>query len=190
MSEKSHSVHDRAGLPTEFQTLLHDYPREAWKTHPNFADAIQHWLDVHLYFKRMGAILTKETQSFLDQKRTANEFGARLGHYGNEMVQHLHNHHHWEDHDYFPELSAADNRFDAGLDMLETDHTEMDKILDDFTQVGNRTLKLSELDPAKAYEEAGKLLVTTQAIQKFLTRHLADEEDLIVPILLHHKMRG
>ena len=74
--------------------------------------------------------------------------------------------------------------------MLETDHTEMDKILDDFTQVGNRTLKLSELDPAKAYEEAGKLLVTTQAIQKILARHLVDEEDLIVPILLHHKMRG
>jgi iron-sulfur cluster repair protein YtfE (RIC family) len=194
MSEKSHSVHDRAGLPPEFQTLLRDYPREAWKTHPNFADAIQHWLDAHLYFKRMGAILAKETQSFLDQKRTANEFGARLGHYGNEMVQHLHNHHHWEDHQYFPELSAADDRFDAGLEMLETDHTDMDKIVESFTSTGNTTLQLAQQDGKlaldSAYLEAGKLLTTTQEIQKFLARHLADEEDLIVPILLHHKMRG
>jgi hypothetical protein len=66
----------------------------------------------------------------------------------------------------------------------------MDKILNDFTQIGNRALKLSELDPALAYEEAGKLLVKTEAIQTFLGRHLTDEEDLVVPILLHHKMRG
>ena len=186
----TYSIHERDGLPQEFQTLLADYPREAWQDHPNFAESIQHWLGAHLYFKRIGAILTKETQLFLNKDRSVDEFGGRLGHYGNQLMQNLHSHHHWEDHDYFPELRAADPRFDRGLDMLETDHTEMDKILDDFTQTGNRTLKLSQLDPPKAYEEAGKLLETTQAIQTFLARHLADEEDLIVPILLHHKMRG
>jgi hypothetical protein len=186
----TYSIHERDGLPTELQTLLADYPREAWPDHPNFAEPIQHWLGAHQYFKRMGAILTKETQTFLDKNRSAQEFGARLGHHGNQLVHHLHGHHHWEDHDYFPELSAADNRFDLGLEMLETDHTEMDKILDDFTQTANHTLKLSQLNPALAYEEAGNLLKTTQAIQTFLDRHLADEEDLIVPILLHHKMRG
>jgi hypothetical protein len=186
----TYSLHTRAGLPSELQTLLDDYPREAWSDHPNFALSIQHWLDAHRYFKRMGALLTKETELFLDKNRSANEFGGRLGHYGNQLVHHLHGHHHWEDHDYFPELSAADDRFDRGLDMLETDHTEMDKLLDNFTTTGNRALKLSNLDPQMAYEEAGKLLKTTTAIQTFLDRHLEDEEDLIVPILLHHKMRG
>ncbi len=186
----TYAIHERDGLPVEFQTLLADYPREAWPDHPNFAQSIQHWMGAHQMFKRLGAILTKETQMFLDRNRSVDEFGGRIGFYGNQLVNNLHGHHHWEDHEYFPELSAADNRFDVGLDMLETDHTEMDKILDDFTNVGNRTLKLSQLDPALAYEEAGKLLTTTQAIETFLARHLADEEDLVVPILLHHKMRG
>lgn len=186
----TYSIHERHGLPTELQTLLDDYPREAWPDHPNFAQSIQHWLDAHRYFKRVGALLTKETELFLDKTRTIDEFGGRLGFYGNQLVNNLHGHHHWEDHEYFPELSAVDNRFDRGLDMLETDHTEMDKLLDDFTTTGNRALKLSALDPKLAYEEAGKLLDTTSAIQTFLDRHLADEEDLIVPILLHHKMRG
>ncbi len=186
----TYSIHERDGLPSELQTLLADYPRDAWETHPNFAEAIEHWLGAHLYFKRMGAILTKETQLFLDDKRSTREFGARIGHYGNEIIQHLHNHHHWEDHTFFPEISAADKRFDIGLDMLETDHTDMDVLLDRFTTAGNTAIKSAQNDPPKAYDAAGKLLSSTQAIQTFLDRHLEDEEDLIVPILLHHKMRG
>ena len=185
-----HSIHYRNGLPLEFQTLLDDYPRAAWPKHPHFAQAIQHWLDAHRYFKRVGALLNKETQLFLDKNRSATEFTGRFGHYGSQLIKHLHAHHHWEDHEYFPELSAADNRFDAGLDMLETDHIEMDKLLGDFANTATRALKLSQFDPKLVYEEAGKLLITTQSIQTFLDRHLTDEEDLIVPILLHHKMRG
>lgn len=186
----THSIHIREGLPTEFQTLLADYPREAWPDHPNFAKSIEHWMGAHKMFKRLGAITTKETQSFLDKNRSPDEFAARLGFHGNQLVNNLHGHHHWEDHEYFPELSAADDRFDAGLDMLEADHGELNKVLDDFTIAGNRTMKLLQLDKAQAYEEAGKLLSASDAIETFLNRHLADEEDLVVPILLHHKMRG
>ena len=113
-----------------------------------------------------------------------------MGHFGNLLINNLHGHHHWEDHEYFPELSAADPRFDHGLEMLETDHEELDKVLDGFTKTGNRTLKLLDLDQAQAYEEAHKLLEYSNNIQVFLNRHLQDEEDLVVPILLHHKLRG
>ena len=99
----TYSIHERDGLPTEFQTLLDDYPREAWPDHPNFAQSIQNWVGAHLYFKRIGAILTKETQLFLDKNRSAYDFGGRLGNYGNQLVNTLHGHHHWEDYDYFQE---------------------------------------------------------------------------------------
>lgn len=37
---------------------------------------------------------------------------------------------------------------------------------------------------------AGDLHYWSQSVEKPLDRHLADEEDLVVPIVLHHKLRG
>ena len=102
----------------------------------------------------------------------------------------LHGHHSWEDHSYFPELSAADPRFGAGLEVLEKDHADLDIVLDDFTRQANRVIKLAALDEAQAYDEAGAVHVQAQVIEAFLKRHLTDEEDLAVPIILHHRLRG
>jgi hypothetical protein len=186
----TYSIQSRKGLPTEFQTLLADYPREAWPDHPNFAQAIQNWMGAHQMFRRLSDITTTETQKFLDKSRSAEEFAGRMGHFGNLLIHNLHGHHHWEDHEYFPELSAADPRFDHGLEMLEADHVELDKVLDGFTKTGNRLLKLLDMDEVQAKEEAHHLLEHSYSIQEFLNKHLHDEEDLVVPILLHHKLRG
>ena len=106
------------------------------------------------------------------------------------LVGNLHGHHGWEDHSYFPELSAADSRFDAGLEVLETDHADLDRVLEDFTRQANRVIKLAHLDEAQAREEAARLHQTSEVIEFFLKRHLGDEEDLAVPIILHHRLRG
>ena len=106
------------------------------------------------------------------------------------MVGNLHGHHGWEDHSYFPELSAADPRFDTGLEILEKDHEVLDAVLDVFTRTANRTIKLIQLDEKQAREEAGKLLEVARAIKALLARHLSDEEELAVPIILHHRLRG
>lgn len=66
----------------------------------------------------------------------------------------------------------------------------LDDVLDRFTRQANRVVKLIHLDEAQARGEAGDLLPITSEIEGFLARHLADEEDLVVPILLHHKLRG
>jgi hypothetical protein len=74
--------------------------------------------------------------------------------------------------------------------MLETDHAEMDRLLDGFSRTMNRVLLLSQMAPDQVGEEMPELAEQTEALQGFLRRHLSDEEDLVVPILLHHKMRG
>ena len=109
---------------------------------------------------------------------------------GDLLVKNLHGHHHWEDHSFFPELLRADERFEAGLDTLESDHLALDHILGQLTRQGNRVVKLMQLDEAQAYEEAGALHGVGALISAFLERHLSDEEDLAVPLLLHHKLRG
>lgn len=186
----THNIHTRQGLPDEMQILLRDYPREVWPDHPNFARSIQNWMGAHAMFRQLGKITTTDTEAFLQKDMDPERYASRLGHFGTLLVRNLHGHHTWEDRDYFPELMAADDRFEAGLEMLETDHEVLDQTLDTFTRTANRFLKLSELDPKQAYEEASGLRDQTEAIGRFLTRHLTDEEELVVPILLHHKMRG
>lgn len=63
-------------------------------------------------------------------------------------------------------------------------------MLDDFTRTANRLIKLSALDEAQAHEEAAKVHANSVIIEAFLKRHLTDEEELAVPIILHHRLRG
>ncbi|GAA6208564.1 hemerythrin domain-containing protein [Cognatishimia sp. WU-CL00825] len=185
-----YDINVRQGLPQDMQLLLRDYPRDAWPGHPNFARATQNWMRAHQMFRKLAEILEADTKGILDKQTDPERFAARLGHYGNQLIGNLHGHHGWEDHSFFPELQAADDRFERGLEMLESDHVEMDGLLDNLTRNANRYLKLSDLSPKDAENELPAILANTQAIGRFLTRHLADEEDLVVPIILHHKLRG
>lgn len=178
------------GLPHEMHSLLRLYPRESWDRHPGFGNKTRHWLSAHHMFRQLSAAIRKDTESFLNRDQEASDFADRLTYRGGTLIQNLHGHHGWEDHSYFPELSAADPRFDAGLHVLEKDHANLDSVLDSFTRTANRTLKLIQINEKAAHAEAGILLRGARMIEAFLQRHLVDEEDLAVPIILHHRLRG
>jgi iron-sulfur cluster repair protein YtfE (RIC family) len=186
----THHILHRSGVPDDVASLLGDYPREAWPKHPHFARSIANWMGAHAGFRSLGQIARSETEAFLDQKTDGDTFAAALSKYGNLLVHNLHGHHTWEDHSFFPELGQADPRFENGLAMLEGDHVVLDEVLDRFTRQSNRVIKLLHLDPPQGAEEARQLRDTTSEIERFLNRHLSDEEDLVVPLLLHHKLRG
>ncbi len=183
-------IHTRQGWPSDVETLLAEYPREAWPDHPHFAQSIQNWMGAHRGFRQLGELIRLDTEAYLGKARAPEDFGARLGYFGNLMVRNLHGHHTWEDRRFFPEIQAIDDRFETGLETLESDHEVLDEVLERITGQANRAIKLIQLDEAQAREEAKTLRDTAEEIEGFLARHLEDEEDLIVPIVLHHKMRG
>lgn len=177
-------------MPATMRVLLDEYPRDSWDAHPGFKEKTKHWLGAHQMFRKLGELVRSETELYLDRSREPDDFAGRLSYYGNALVANLHGHHNWEDKSYFPELSAADPRFDRGLEILEKDHQELDRVLDRFTETANRSIKLIHLDEPQAREEAGRLHALAGTIEAFLDRHLADEEELAVPIILHHRLRG
>ena len=185
-----HTIHTREGWPEEVTTLLAEYPRDLWPGHPHFATSIQNWMGAHSGFRQLGAVMRETTEGYLDRDLAPEEAAGRLGYFGNILVRNLHGHHTWEDRSFFPEIRDADRRFDHGLETLESDHVVLDETLDVLTGQANRVIKLIQLDELQARSEAGALQESAERIEHFLERHLADEEDLIVPILLHHKMRG
>ncbi|MEX0285987.1 MAG: hemerythrin domain-containing protein [Paracoccaceae bacterium] len=186
----THTIETRQGLPTEMQALLRAHPRDTWPDHPNFAESVQNWMRAHLMFKDLTRALRESTEDFVDQRLDDTIYLTRLARYGNALVGNLHGHHTWEDRKFFPELREADRRFSEGLDLLEADHELLDAGLHDLTESANRTIKIAQLDPSQVRDEAAKVLEATTRIGTYLDRHLADEEDLAVPIILHHQLRG
>jgi hypothetical protein len=186
----THHITTREGLPPEMRTLLRDLPRDGWQAHPTFARSIRNWMGAHQGFRQLGEIIQEDSETFLDGGTEAERYAGRLAHFGNLLVRNLHGHHSWEDRSYFPELRDADPRFAEGLDMLEGDHVELDGLLEHFTRGANRVVQLATLEPAQMMAEAGPLRDLAERLNGFLDRHLTDEEDLVVPILLHHGLRG
>lgn len=180
----------REGLPTEMQALLRDYPRDTWPGHPNFAASIENWMGAHHMFRDLAWLVRRDMERLLDKELDEDVHAERLGHFGNLLIGNLHGHHTWEDRKFLPELRAADRRFVQGLDLLESDHVLLDAQLDRFKTASNRLIQLQYLDPPQASGEAPEVLAAATAIEHLLDQHLADEEDLAVPILLHHKLRG
>ncbi|PYG26743.1 hemerythrin domain-containing protein [Pelagimonas varians] len=69
-----------------------------------------------------------------------DDYAGRLSYCGGNLVGNLHGHHAWEASSYFPELSSAGPRFDAGQEVLEKNHAGLDRVLDDFTCQANRVI--------------------------------------------------
>ena len=183
------SLDVRNPIPENLRFLFNEYPREAWDENPNFKQSTRKWLGAHGMFRRLADVTRAETERYLDKSIAAQEFIQKLSYYGDALCRNLHGHHGWEDAFYFPELSKADPRFDAGLKILERDHGLVDELLAKFANAANRTISIVEDDGAAARAEAGDVHEITKALEALLTRHLEDEEDLAVPIILHHKLR-
>jgi len=179
-----------ADMPAEMQTLLRDYPRDSWETHAGFKDKPRQWLGAHQMFRRISATVRNDTERYIDGKNDPQDFISQLSYRGGSLVNNLHGHHHWEDYSYFPELSEAAPRFKAGLDILEKDHEVLNQVLSDFTRKANRVIQLIQLDGKRAQDESGALHTVASSIETLLQRHLGDEEELAVPIILHHRLRG
>ena len=179
----------RAGLPDPLRVLLETFPRPGWETHPHFSALTRFWLDRHLGFRRMHGILAGETEGFLDRGSDARVYANGLYRVAGTLLNDLHGHHHIEDDHYFPLLKALEPRLGAGFDLLETDHDALAEAIHDLAEATNAVLAAVR-DGAPAEVAAGELGVRLAGFGDLLHRHLTDEEELVVPVILNHPEAG
>lgn len=178
----------REKLPDALRVLLEQYPRALWQSHQNFDGLTRFWLDRHLMFRRALAQWQDDTQAFLDKGRDARAHGQMTARIGGFLINELHGHHHIEDAHYFPVLSAAETRLARGFELLDEDHHALDGELQALTEAANTHLRrLSQGEGAT--DSAGAMLQRLNGFGRFLDRHLIDEEELVVPVILHHALR-
>ena len=179
----------RKKLPDAVRVLMAEYPREGWPDDPGFAGLVQFWLDRHLMFRRLMDEMGSATEALLDRKIDNNRYAGVLSRYGGMFVNGLHEHHTIEDRYYFPKLQAKDKRVARGFEILDKDHHALDGLLADFVGGANSVIHTAA-DPAKLHEAAGGFQKELRKLEKLLDRHLVDEEELVVPVILKYGSAG
>ena len=175
------AIETRAGLPEELRVLLAKYPRDGWREHPNFSDLTAFWLDRHMMFREVLSRMQSATQMHMASPQ--ERFGPEIARYTGFFLNQLHEHHGIEDHYYFPQLRKFDFRLHRAFEMLDADHHALDGQIDNLAQATNALL--ADLQAERA-GEPGRLLEAQEGFERFLVRHLEDEEEVIMPVILKY----
>lgn len=179
----------RSGLPDALRVLAERYPRPGWEAHPEFNALTRFWLDRHLMFRRLQDMLVTETQGALDRKADPRRSAASISRLAGLYLNELEGHHRIEDGHYFPLLRAQDPRLVAGFDLLDADHHALHEGLETLAARANAALRGLAAKPADL-TPSGALLTDLERFGRLLDRHLTDEEELIVPVILEHRGAG
>jgi hypothetical protein len=174
----------REGLPEDLQVLLARYPRDTWRAHANLGEMAQFWLQRHAMFRELGVALDQASGRFCADQTNAREFAAFFAPRLQFFLEQLHSHHHIEDDHYFPIFRAADAKLVRGFEMLDSDHHMLAACIADSVSSANDLLRAMNATPADLQRAAAKYAQSGALLLRGLMRHLDDEEDLIVPLIL------
>jgi hypothetical protein len=165
----------------ELERLLERHPRATWPSARSATAAF--WLGVHEHLRRDAAGLAAASDDYRDSPaRLAVVAAPRL----RGLIAAMHGHHQVEDFHYFPEFRRTKPALAAGFDRLEHEHASLSR---------NVEAALAALGELRGAAELTTETVTQQlAAQRYidaaaelcvaLLRHLDDEENLVVPLLL------
>ncbi len=172
----------RTGLPPDLLVLRDTLPRADWEAHPNFTAMTRFWLDRHLMFRSVLQKLREGSHAYLDGNVDLMNHARETQHYAGFLLNQLHVHHNIEDHHYFPQLQALDKRLEHGFEMLDSDHDALGTHIHSLADTANHFLQ--RLDQSDVRDAVGKLDGALGEFEQFLDRHLCDEEDLVVSVIL------
>ncbi len=186
MNDDPLALDTRSGLPDEFRLILADYPREGWAAHPHFNGLAAFWLDRHLTFRAMMTRMQQDRAARLDGQIAAQDYAQRLAQLGQRFLGDLVGHHQIEDTAYFPHLAQLEPRIARGFDVLDADHHALHALIDAFAEGANTLLRAND-DAAQRDLVAGFGTVLAR-FERMLGQHLTDEEDLVMPVVLKHRV--
>jgi iron-sulfur cluster repair protein YtfE (RIC family) len=183
MHDDPFALDGRKGLPEHLRVLAERYPRTEWRGHPNFNDLTAFWLERHGMFRQLNDLLVDATQRRLDGANP--RYGREMQHYTSMFLNQLHGHHQIEDQHYFPQFIPLDARLVQGFEILDRDHHALDGHIHALAATTNAVLHRIAAGEDDE-REARDLLAAQTDFRKFLHRHLEDEEDLVVPVILEY----
>jgi len=166
------------------RVLLARFPREQWQGHANLGEMARFWLSRHAMFRELASMISGVEAGFRKGALSAAEFPRQLAPRLQFLLSQLDAHHQIEDLHYFPIFRAADARLARGFDVLEGDHHAIHADMARTAETANALLRALTGNSDALTRCGDDYATASDALLKGLIRHLDDEEDLIVPLIL------
>ncbi len=135
-------------------------------------------------FRELSVAIEQITAQFRAQALQPAEFARQFVPRLQFMLDQLNVHHQIEDLHYFPIFRVADERLMRGFDVLEGDHHHIHADMALTAENANALLQAMRADVDTLRRCGDAYADLSGALIKGLIRHLDDEEDLIVPLIL------
>jgi len=174
----------RSGWPKPLRVLIARYPREQWDAHANLGEMARFWLSRHAMFRELAVMIDEIAAQFRSGALVPAEFPKLFVPRLQFLLSQLNTHHQIEDFHYFPIFRAADERLKRGFDVLEEDHHAIHADMAATADTANALLRALQGDTDALRRSGDDYASASGALIKGLIRHLDDEEDLIVPLIL------
>ena len=213
MAAQETDLDSRDGLPRPLRVLADRYPRDVWHAEARLGETARFWLARHDMFREIGGELGRMMASLRADTLGSGGFGRQLVPTLGVFLNQLNEHHHIEDRHYFPIFRAADPRLAAGFELLDRDHATIHADLLATADAGNALIRALANRPHPAAAGAGPAgaaagtgrtgaaadlarresdayTAASERLVRRVLRHLEDEEDLIIPLLLDRGERA
>jgi hypothetical protein len=173
----------RRGLPPVLRATLLKPERAAWEAAPRSIPA-DHWLGIHRSLRQESAALIEVLRWLADDRGSSGDppYDAALRQaraVGGQLLGHTEAHHNIEDVHYFPRFVQVFPQLGRAIALLDSDHHVIEATLETLGHgIGLLRRPLPDRDAV------GRLLDAAGDFAAILGRHLADEEDIVVPVLM------
>ena len=170
--------HPESRLQSDWLFLYEKLPANQWYS-SDYAYKTSGWLNVHTNIRKRQRILRQLSEEYLMGALNWDNYRTQILQRISIHVLKLHQHHSVEDHGFFPEFVSSYPQLKPGFEILERDHIRLNALLDEMQSLNDELAKAQNEDKALADRLHANLITGTD----FLSQHLTDEEDLVVPIL-------
>ncbi|MDO5527766.1 MAG: hemerythrin domain-containing protein [Paracoccus sp. (in: a-proteobacteria)] len=191
MSETN--LESRNSLPPELKFLLEQHPRETWRS-GQLKGLGRTWLAIHGNFRDTVTRMSAQLDAVRETGTFAPAFAGRFAHEASGLLGHLNAHHAIEDDHYFPIFQHAEPRLVRGFEIMDADHHVIHDAIERFAGEGNQFLQ--KIGRAEGAPDAAQSFAVDRMAEelsgftRLLRQHLADEEDLVIPLILEKAELG
>jgi hypothetical protein len=154
---------------------------------------IAFWLEIHAHLRRDCAALDAAGDDYRAGRTSAGQFAVIASTRLRGLVAAMQGHHQIEDFQYFPAFRREEPHLAPGFERLEAEHAQLTRdVAAAEAALANLWGTVEHADDAGGATlavAAERYIAAARQLCERLGSHLADEEDLVIPLLAEHRDR-
>jgi len=148
------------------------------------------WTHIHRELLGGSAALPAYCMQMLEAPKgfDAQSSGQKLAAIASQLVSHAHGHHHIEDEHFFPVFLQRFPSLADPIDLLENDHGILGETLDTMERaIANltATVRGEKVQHSELMRATEALHAAASDLDRLFVRHIGDEEEICLPVLMH-----